>query len=499
MSSKNNSIINSIISKPSWKRKILDKDIQTKWLREFCEQGADYNIVSNIINILKNHVNVISSDQNYQNQNLDYYDWFLDITYGIQQINPHCNDKCMCNCIVCEGHEYLLNMNESEYEPEDHALINDPNTIHFSNCKCNKKTNEAKKQFLDNNVFQIQNLITNEEKANFKSAIDILDKSDKHPNTNDIVTNITHPSLYPYVKGMSKFIDSSVEEKIQIDPNMVFQWLPANVSVSRKDNKHDKINKQQIITTKFKSPINGIPFNETKESKQIYESIELIFSRFVPYFEQTLYKLKQTKRADLPNGTILTDCQVIVKIQEINLDSEIGKTSFDEGSWHLEGTHYEKIIATGIYYYDITNISDTYLNFRVGICPDSERDLSYYQYCFESVKYHYGIDTNVGYNMPIGAIKTTEDLCLVWPNTLQHKVSNVQLKQNTESGTRKILVFFLVDPSQTILSTADIEPQEEYISLETAHVNRMLLMFDRKYEIKKQDEVYEREWSLCEH
>ena len=109
--------------------------------------------------------------------------------------------------------------------------------------------------------------------------------------------------------------------------------------------------------------------------------------------------------------------------------------------------------------------------------------------------------------MPLGSIKTNEDLCLVWPNTFQHKVSEVSLNLNlnqtlpnqTTHGTRKILVFFLVDPSQRILSTADIEQQEEYICLETANVNRLLLMFDRKYETQKQEEVYEREWSLCEH
>jgi hypothetical protein len=507
MSKQNNSIINSIINKPSWKTKILDNTIRTKWIREFCEQGADHNIVSNIINILKNHVNVISSDQSYQKQNLEYYDWFVDITYIVKEIIPFCYDKCRCNCIICSGDEYLLNMDESEYTQGDHELINDPNITHYLNCECYKKINDAKKQFLNNNVFQIQNLISGKEKANFKSAIEFLDKSDTHPNTNGIVTNITHPSLYPYVKGMSRFINSNVEE--HIDPNMIFQWLPANVSVSHI--RGNKDNKQHIITTKFKSPINGIPLNESQESKQIYESIESIFSQLVPYFEQTLDKLKQTGRAvnNFPNDHILTDCQVIVKIQEINLDSERGTTSFDEGLWHLEGTYYEKIIATGIYYYETNNISDTYLNFRVGLSPNSENDLNYQQYSFEHVKHHYGIDVEVGYNMEIGSIQTKEDLCLVWPNTLQHKVSNVQLRQNTDQsmdqilnplrGTRKILVFFLIDPSQTILSTADIEPQEEYINLETAHVNRMLLMFDRKYETQKQDEVYEREWSLCEH
>lgn len=98
----------------------------------------------------------------------------------------------------------------------------------------------------------------------------------------------------------------------------------------------------------------------------------------------------------------------------------------------------------------------------------------------------------------LGGIKTTEDKCIVFPNFMQHQVSKFELIDKTKRGVRKILVFFLIDPSNPILSTKDVAPQSE-MSLEDAKVYRELLMFERKFEISDQNSFYERGWSLCEH
>jgi hypothetical protein len=65
--------------------------------------------------------------------------------------------------------------------------------------------------------------------------------------------------------------------------------------------------------------------------------------------------------------------------------------------------------------------------------------------------------------------------------------------------TKKILVFFLIDPNHRIISTADIEPQQTFISEADAKIYRDILMFERKYESNIQKSIFEREWSLCEH
>ena len=98
-------------------------------------------------------------------------------------------------------------------------------------------------------------------------------------------------------------------------------------------------------------------------------------------------------------------------------------------------------------------------------------------------------------------IKTTEGLCIVFPNFMQHRVSGFKLKDptRTRGGTRKILVFFLVDPTTRVISTKDVEPQQTLMTKEEALYYRELLMFQRKYEIGKQTDFFEREWSMCEH
>jgi hypothetical protein len=525
----NTSIVSTILKKASWQTKIHDNDICLKWIREFSEQGAcnlgtgvagaDHNIVSNIIDILRNHSSYIyKSNNGISEVELEYYDWFTDTTFSLPYI------KCKCDCLICDGREYAINnpdfdedgnsihesndSDESDEENQETSIpidngSNGPTRTHWSQCKCLNECNKTLDNLLKSNVKSLNNLIDGELKEQFISCIECYDKSDKHPNTNNMVSDIIHPSLYSYVKGMTRLNLNCNTEITEIDKNMVFQWLPANVFVERDNN--------GLIKTSFTSPINGIPFvgdvnnndNKTDTDRenittQLYESIEQIFSKFVPHFESCINKLiKDGMVESLTNPFQLNDCQVIVKVQEINLDKQ--HPLFDEGSWHLEGTIYERIIATGIYYYQMENIKDNQLNFRVKLPTDFEYDLNYPQNCHQYVEHHYGIDEDSGSNLYIGNVQTKEDLCLVFPNNFQHKVSSIKLNDKTKIGSRKILVFFLIDPSQKILSTADVEPQHEYIDYETACINRQLLMFDRKYEQTKQNCVYEREFSLCEH
>jgi len=137
-------------------------------------------------------------------------------------------------------------------------------------------------------------------------------------------------------------------------------------------------------------------------------------------------------------------------------------------------------------------------------------------------------------NESLGSIECVEQRCLVFPNLFQHKVSKFELKDNTKPGHRKILVFFLVDPTQRIsLSTSRIPPSDcrwlldpvekilkettklpsdvravvfEYqsyfgsgMSLEQAKKHRANLMDERKNLVIDNNQIFEREFSLCEH
>jgi hypothetical protein len=54
--------------------------------------------------------------------------------------------------------------------------------------------------------------------------------------------------------------------------------------------------------------------------------------------------------------------QVIVKLANIHLTPE--KLEYNGGVWHVEGMENERIVATGIYYYHMDNITESQLSFR---------------------------------------------------------------------------------------------------------------------------------------
>jgi hypothetical protein len=118
---------------------------------------------------------------------------------------------------------------------------------------------------------------------------------------------------------------------------------------------------------------------------------------------------------------------------------------------------------------------------------------------------------------------------LVFPNIYQHRVGTFNLKDPSKPGHRKILVFFLVDPTQRIISTATVLPQNvawrdselmnkvvDDLPLEVAEMITKQIGFEMTLEEAKEhrltlmeersvardvvtNAVYERPFNLCEH
>ncbi|SGZ34196.1 BQ5605_C078g12958 [Microbotryum silenes-dioicae] len=190
----------------------------------------------------------------------------------------------------------------------------------------------------------------------------------------------------------------------------------------------------------------------------------------------------------------------------------------------------ESIVATGIYYYDQVNIDGSSLAFRGTF---DETELPYEQNDESRVEIVFGIHGDGPTVQSYNSAATTHNRCLTFPNIYQHRVPSFSLRDRTKPGHRKILVFFLVDPLRPrIPSTRDVAPQQrEYgsgrlrtlsgslidrlpnelwdrildltdglITQDEAKEHRNKLMFERKFKLKEHStEVYEREFSLCEH
>ena len=103
--------------------------------------------------------------------------------------------------------------------------------------------------------------------------------------------------------------------------------------------------------------------------------------------------------------------------------------------------------------------------------------------------------------LPLGQVETLANRMLVFPNSHVHKVLKMKnTSQDAEKKSRRIIVFFLINPEKRIVSTREIKPQQQEaggnMSREEAFKHRLELMKERKY--TKQDWNV-REIELCEH
>ena len=60
----------------------------------------------------------------------------------------------------------------------------------------------------------------------------------------------------------------------------------------------------------------------------------------------------------------------------------------------------------------------------------------------------------------VGDVITKTHRCVAFPNLYQHQIQPFRLEDPTKPGHRKILVFFLVDPTRKVLSATNVAPQQ---------------------------------------
>ncbi|KAJ7725100.1 hypothetical protein B0H16DRAFT_1665936 [Mycena metata] len=222
--------------------------------------------------------------------------------------------------------------------------------------------------------------------------------------------------------------------------------------------------------------------------------------------------------------------QCIIKLASIHLTPE--NAEYDGGSWHVEGMLNEHIVASGIYYYEEENISESRLAFRM----TTGAPVYHIQEDVVCSRILYGMERNHHPCQNLGSIATSANRALAWPNIYQHRVSPFRLVDPTQPGHRKILAIFLVDPSiPRIPSATDIPPQqlhwmfdtleelradlgslfsrlpvellvlitgflpETYVTREEADEYRLELMGERKNFFSLREEDYQYTFDMCEH
>ncbi|KAJ2476138.1 hypothetical protein IWW56_005077 [Coemansia sp. RSA 2131] len=159
--------------------------------------------------------------------------------------------------------------------------------------------------------------------------------------------------------------------------------------------------------------------------------------------------------------------QAILKMSNICLTPE--QPEYESGSWHVEAMANERIVATGVYYYDVENITESTLNFR-----ESVKSFHTYDPRAEGgVNHAYGLAVdeyidNVSLVQEIGNVQVKNGRCVVFPNFYQHQMTGFKLADPTKPGHCKILTFFFIDPTTRIPSTEVVPPQQREWWSETA-------------------------------
>jgi hypothetical protein len=150
--------------------------------------------------------------------------------------------------------------------------------------------------------------------------------------------------------------------------------------------------------------------------------------------------------------------QVLVKIASIELTPE--KPVFPRGNWHLEGMLDEHIVATAIYYYDVSNVTPARLGLRHAAFLDG-LELVYEQDEHEPLSTVFGTTSMRAEPavQELGSIETRAGRMLAFPNVVQHCVGSFELQDKTKPGHRRFIVLWLVDPHYRVCSTQNVPPQ----------------------------------------
>ncbi|MUT92876.1 DUF4246 domain-containing protein [Streptomyces sp. Z38] len=408
-------------------------------------------------------------------------------------------------------------------------------------------------------VWQSDTLVDDGLRARLRDAVRVLEEVpeeewDWHPGSGGQVLDLVHPSLFCLVRGVSgapeRAWENPTDHYARHEFSEKFQWLPTDVDVdadgrasfrSYVNNVHPDKHRDLVavlpelfarmlplwenVLTDLRHPrplrISVDPYGwyesdeyEVPEPEEDDFDDEESYQKAYEAWEEAEEAWYDNRRPVLPDAPVFTPpqvpegsdrvslrgrkLQVIVKLATIHLTPD--NPEYAGGSWHVEGMLNERIVSTGLYYWDSENITESRLGFRTAL-----DDPEYAQDDHNGLREVYGLENEGALNQLLGSAATPEGRCLAFPNVLQHRVSPFRLQDPTRPGHRKILAFFLVDPSHTIVSTSDVPPQQPWaetstMTLEQAKAYREELMKERKFFVDEHNEqMYEREFSLCEH
>lgn len=344
--------------------------------------------------------------------------------------------------------------------------------------------------------------------ASLQKNFDKLAKAepiDYHPGSGTKVRDLVHPSLYPYVSGKSKFVGAA-PSKAATPPKYdrwgrkyegsAYQWLPSQFYVGNNGD------------VEIRSYINNLPAGY----QALQNDLAKLFTCALPLLESVLGYVQMMKfyveddvdvadESELPEGgkpkpaKILPrklrnrELQVVPKIVEYQLQPD----ETHEGVWHVEGMSHEHIIATCVYVLDRDDaLQGGDIEFKRA-CTVEEAGMMFWG--ADQLRPAPAQELMEAAQIPLGHVATPKGRLFVFPNSHIHKLSKL-FSDSAKATRRRVIVFWVVDPDVTIVSTRDIAPQQTSMKHAEALRIRLKLMEERKLHKGK---FNVRSISLCEH
>ncbi|KAJ2378543.1 hypothetical protein IW150_000727 [Coemansia sp. RSA 2607] len=165
--------------------------------------------------------------------------------------------------------------------------------------------------------------------------------------------------------------------------------------------------------------------------------------------------------------------QVVVRMYNVALTPEMPEYPGTE--WYAETMSNERIIAVCVCCYSEENVTQGTIEFRERV----KNSVEYVEGDKLGLNLVYGIFQNMAQDLEIlrqhvGHVEFTQGRCIGFPNSYQHKMSSFRLQDPSKPGHRKMLVYYLVDPSVRIPSTETVPPQQKSWWAEKALKNKPL-------------------------
>ncbi|CAH6722764.1 hypothetical protein CLIB1444_11S00606 [[Candida] jaroonii] len=435
-------ISKAIRSKPEWKSKYKNDEITAKWESELCSQSKRKEIKE-----LFNYV-------------LQELDWYVEMENSIPGYTIECDDKIVTSDtvipkeikgqLVKEVKSFASSLKEKDYHPGSNNQVLDlvhPSLYPYQYGKTPTRTDngielvpysdEIKNvkpgvsQYFVSKKYQWlpSLLVLDGDKYSIKSYINNLVPDFKYKELYTTIETIFNLSL----EGLSHVLARTVSEQVVRIPTLKYD-----------EGYTDEFNER------LKDAWRNLTKMEDAEWTKMFEEIEQSkVDNIKPLSIE--YRKPETSKFDLKE---FQELKVIVKLADIELTPENPK--YKGGSWHVEGTINEDIVATILYYYDSENISESKLSFRTTFEePEYEQGDDFF------CEHFYGLKDESPLCRNLGSVECKEDRLLIFPNVFQHHVDPFELVDKSKRGHRKILCMFLVDPNNNLVVTTEKVPVQQ--------------------------------------